>query len=110
MYIINRLTLISHSNVILYYTIHFVLPPSHAVPPKVRAEQEEVITGVSFSATLACFVEAEPKAKVNWYRLGDIPVDPLRLTKKVDVRKRYVWLYIFFLHYKSLAPIGFYGG
>ncbi|XP_045109106.1 protein amalgam-like isoform X3 [Portunus trituberculatus] len=58
-------------------------------PPKVRVEEEEVITGVSYSATLACFVEAEPMAKVNWYRKGDIPVDPLRLVKKMDVRRRY---------------------
>lgn len=58
-------------------------------PPKVRAEEEEVITGISYGATLACFVEAEPMAKVNWYRKGDIPVDPLRLAKKVDARRRY---------------------
>lgn len=58
-------------------------------PPKVRAEEEEVITGVSHGAILACFVESEPTAKVNWYRLGDIPVDPFRLTKKMDARKRY---------------------
>ncbi|KAG0712170.1 Protein amalgam [Chionoecetes opilio] len=58
-------------------------------PPKVRAEYKEVITGVSYSAILACFVEAEPMAKVKWYRVGDIPVDPLRLAKTVDARWRY---------------------
>ncbi|XP_063880283.1 protein amalgam-like isoform X2 [Scylla paramamosain] len=58
-------------------------------PPRVRAEEEEVITGISYGATLACFVEAEPMARVNWYRKGDIPVDPLRLPKKVDARRRY---------------------
>ncbi|XP_071549076.1 protein amalgam-like isoform X7 [Panulirus ornatus] len=58
-------------------------------PPKVREEKKEVYTGVNFDATLACFVDAEPQAQVKWYRVGDIPVDPLRLIKGIDTNKRY---------------------
>ncbi|XP_050725361.1 protein amalgam-like isoform X2 [Eriocheir sinensis] len=58
-------------------------------PPKVQVENEEVFTGVTYPATLACFVEAEPRARVSWYRTGDIPVDPMRLAKSVTANGMY---------------------
>ncbi|XP_053644231.2 protein amalgam isoform X1 [Cherax quadricarinatus] len=57
--------------------------------PKVWAEKEEVYSGVGYEATIACYVEAEPRPQVKFYRLGDIPVDPLRLYKTFDVNNRY---------------------
>ncbi|XP_042222952.1 protein amalgam-like isoform X3 [Homarus americanus] len=58
-------------------------------PPKVWAENEEVFSGVTYDATLACYVDAEPPPQVKWYRVGDIPVDPLRLIRTVNPKMRY---------------------
>nr|XP_045625544.1 protein amalgam-like isoform X1 [Procambarus clarkii] len=57
--------------------------------PKVWAERDEVYSGVAYDSSLACYVEAEPRAQVKWYKVGDIPVDPLRLRKTVDANYRY---------------------
>lgn len=58
-------------------------------PPVVRAQETEVYTGVGHEATLACFVYAEPRAQVQWYRKGGTPVDPIRLIRTVNNHKRY---------------------
>ncbi|XP_042877491.1 neuronal growth regulator 1-like [Penaeus japonicus] len=58
-------------------------------PPVVRAQKTEVYTGVGHEATIACFVYAEPRAQVKFYRKGGTPVDPMRLLRTVNNLKRY---------------------
>ncbi|XP_064085519.1 brother of CDO-like [Macrobrachium nipponense] len=57
-------------------------------PPDVMADKIEVYSGVSYDATLACFVNATPRPQVKWYRENGSPVDPLRLKVAYDTRNK----------------------
>ncbi|XP_068203299.1 protein amalgam-like isoform X5 [Palaemon carinicauda] len=57
-------------------------------PPDVMVDKSEVYSGVSYDATLACFVNATPRPQVKWYRENGSPVDPLRLRVAYDTINR----------------------
>ncbi|XP_063612106.1 hemicentin-1-like [Penaeus indicus] len=58
-------------------------------PPVVEAREPEVYIGVGYRITLACFVYAQPRAQVKWYRKGGVPIDPMRLMRTVNSDNRY---------------------